>query len=191
MNSDSQPSIKGDVIVGGIRRISGEVGGDGLIEIPLVGHNHRYQVRVDRTGAIPQLIELRLVSEDDTAEIDPATIRQVPVRRLAHAAAMFIAYADGAFTTIREVEDPALNTRPENRGRQVLDDAHYRNVADLLMRAQQLGHSSPRQAVRDQMYGRPSLPTVDRWIREAKVRGYLARDWSTAPTTPTTSKDNR
>lgn len=45
--------------------------------------------------------------------IDPATIRQVTVRRLAKAAAQFISRVDGAIVTPYELDDPTLLLRPE------------------------------------------------------------------------------
>src|SRR5690606_2176952 len=92
MALDSEPEpIKGDVIPGSTRRLD-----DGLVEVRLIGHDHRYVVGVDISGPAPRLTELRIVADSPEAEIDPATIRQVPVRRLAAAAARFVAHADGA-----------------------------------------------------------------------------------------------
>ncbi|MCP2178676.1 hypothetical protein LX13_004517 [Williamsia maris] len=166
-------SIKGDVQ--NIDRLA-----DGLIEIQLVGHEHRYQVRVDRSGAAPRLVEMRIVSPDDSADIGPITVRQIPVRRLAESAAKFEAYGDGAFTTIAEIDDPTLILRPERspggRGNK-RDDAHYRQVALLLMTARENG-ASPREYVA--AHAQASKPTVDKWIAEAKRRGFLRRDWATA-----------
>lgn len=179
--------ITGDVIANAIRRVSGEPGTtDGLIEIPLVGHRHRYRVRIDTDGPAPRLVELHLVSEDD-AEIDPATVRQIPVRRLAKAAARFIALGEGwpgPVVGVDELHDPTLLARPDrppNGGkRRKLDDVHYRQVAAQLVRAREIGES-PREYVADKLGG--TLPTVDRWIKEAKRRGFLRRDWATAADT--------
>ena len=162
--------------LGGTKRLD-----DDLIEVRLVGHDHRYVVRVDLDGPAPRLTELRIVADSPDAEIDPSTIRQVPVRRLAAAAARFVSRADGAFVTADEVADPTLISRPEvaeRRGRRPrLDDDHYRQVAALLTEARRLGYS-PREYVAEQMHA--AISTVDRWIREAKRRGDLRRDWSTA-----------
>lgn len=151
---------------------------DGLIEVRLVGHAHRYQVRVaTQQGSAPRLVELRMVSPDDAAEIDPMNVRQIPVRRLAAAAAKFEARGDGLITTIAEVNDPTLDLRPERstggRGNK-LDDDHYRQVAGLLIAALEVGES-PREYVGRELHA--SKPTVDKWTREAKRRGFLARDW--------------
>lgn len=188
MSSDSrhQQLIKGDVAPGGTRRVSGTPGtDDGLIEVTLVGHPHRYQVRVEMGTGAPRLTELHLLplDPDAAADIDPATIRLVPVRRLAKAAARFIARADGAFIGVQELRDPTLELRPDvpaNGGtRRKLDDVHYRRVADLLTAAREAGES-PREYVADRLG--TSLPSVDRWIAEAKRRGHLRRDWSMSTT---------
>lgn len=176
-------AIKGDVIAERIRRLTGEPGStDGLIEIPLVGHRHRYRVRIKTDGPAPRLVELHLTSDGDAAEIDPDTIRQIPVRRLAKAAARFITFGEspvGRVVTVDELHNPTLLTRPdlEPPSRRKLDDVHYRDVAEKLIRARESGES-PREYVADLLGA--SLPTVDRWIKEAKKRGYLRRDWATA-----------
>lgn len=175
-------AIKGDVMADAIRRVTGEPGStDGLIEIPLVGHRHRYRVRIDSSGAAPRLVELHLISDSDTADIDPDTIRQIPVRRLAKAAARFIALTEHGVSLAGDVYDPTDLLRPdiEPPNRRKLDDAHYRQVAKLLLWAREIGES-PREYVADRL-GSP-LPTVDRWIKQAKQRGFLRRDWATAHT---------
>lgn len=169
--------IKGDVIPDSIRRISGRKGSpDGLIEIALVGHSYRYQVRIDIDSAAPKLLELHLVPGDRAIEIDPATIRQVPVRRLAKAAARFIGLTELKIGNAGDFEDPTDLIRPDHvLGGRTLDDVHYRQVANLLITAREWG-LSPRDHVAARLGA--SLPTVDRWIKEAKRRGYLRRDWS-------------
>jgi hypothetical protein len=190
-------AIKGDVIRDGIRRVTGEPGStDGLIEIPLVGHRHRYRVRIDSSGPAPRLVELYMVS-DDAAEIDPASIRQIPIRRLAKAAARFILLTEFGVGLAGDAYDPTDLRRPDHRGNRQLDDVHYRQVAKLLLWAREIGES-PRDYVREQ-FEPVSLPTVDRWIKQAKKRGFLRRDWATTadtdneqhPATTTTTKDDR
>ncbi|WP_409437213.1 hypothetical protein [Mycobacterium sp. SMC-14] len=177
-------AIKGDVIADAIRRVTGERGSaDGLIEIPLVGHRHRYRVRVDTGGPAPRLVELHLISDGDAAEIDPDSIRQVPVRRLAKAAARFIALTEFGVAEAGDVYDPTPLLRPDleppGRSNRKLDDVHYRQVRDLLLWAREVGES-PREYVAER-FAPVSLPTVDRWIAEAKRRGFLRRDWLTNP----------
>jgi hypothetical protein len=170
--------IVGDVIASGIRRLSGKRGSpDGLIEVPLVGHRHRYQVRVS-SGRAPRLVELRMVS-DDAAEIDPAAVRQVPVRRLAKAAAQFIWMTEHGVSNAGDMFDPTGLARPDHKQgsrRRNLGDEHYRQVAALLGWAREIG-LPPRDYVAG--YFVVTRPTLDRWIAEAKKRGFLRRDWST------------
>jgi hypothetical protein len=105
---DSPRPIRGDVIPESIRRVKDRRGqDDGLIEITLIGHDHRYRVRIERGSGAPRLVELHLISDNNT-EIDPATIRQVPVRRLAKAAARFISRVDSAIVTPDELERPDI-----------------------------------------------------------------------------------
>lgn len=110
-------------------------------------------------------------------EIGAAALRAVPVGRLAAAAARHIRLTERGFITVDELEDDEiLRLRPDYKpdGRN-LDDAHYRYVAHLLMSARELG-LSPREYVKQRMH--TSIPTVDRWIKQAKVLGFLDPDWS-------------
>jgi hypothetical protein len=190
-------AIKGDVIAERIRRLTGEPGSaDGLIEIPLVRHRHHYRVRIDSGGAAPRLVELHLVSVDDAAEIDPDTIRQVPVRRLAKAAARFINLTEYGVALAGDIDNPTDLERPDHlRGNRKYDAVHYREVARLLMAARRMG-LPPREYVAER-FAPVSLPTVDRWIAEAKKLGFLRRDWATTavtdrhPSTTTTTEDDR
>jgi len=172
--------IVGDVIASGIRRVSGRRGSDnGLIEIPLYGHDFRYQVRIDRSAGTPRLTELRMVCTDDGGDIDPAAVRQVPVRRLARAAAQFISMTEYGVANVGDLFDPTAQARPDlepGRRRRNLGPEHYRQVAARLEYAREIG-LPPREHVSD-YYG-VALPTLDRWIKQAKERGFLRRDWST------------
>ncbi|MRH91554.1 hypothetical protein GFY24_29640 [Nocardia sp. SYP-A9097] len=174
--------IKGDVDTAGITRVSGTLGtDDGLISVPLVGHATRYVVRVDLSGSAPRLVELRVIAADDGGDIDPNTMRTTPVRRLASAAAWFITQADGQFLTVDEVREPRRLSRPERAASRHLDADHYRRVSAALMSARRIG-APAREAVAVQFRTADKpvpLATVDRWIREAKARGYLRRDWRT------------
>ncbi|SUP19588.1 Uncharacterised protein [Tsukamurella pulmonis] len=178
--------IPGDVMAADIRRVSGEKGSaDGLIEIPLFGHAHRYQVRVDLSGPAPRLVELRMIADSPEQEITPAALRGVPARRLTKAAARFITQGEHGIATPDQLEDATVVDRPDldpisrrnSVGRRNLDDAHYRQVARLMVTAREMGEI-PREHVAQQLGGVP-LPTLDRWVREAKKRGFLARDWAT------------
>lgn len=184
--------IKGDVEH--VERVSGKRGTDqGLIEVRLVGHPHRYRVRVDMSGPAPRLVELHVASDDDAAEITPA-VMPIPIRRLTHTAARFIASGDGSWMTPDEADNPVLVSRPEvaeRRRRRHLDDAHYERVAKLLMEARHTGERSPRRAVARKVCGSDlpkDLVTIDRYIAEAKRRGFLPPDWATATTTEGTAR---
>ncbi|MET9325730.1 hypothetical protein [Tsukamurella sp. NPDC003166] len=163
---------------------------DGRFEIALEGHDHRYAVRIQRAaGGPPRLVELSILSDDDSAEITPATVRQIPVRRLAAAAARFD--APSPFVTPDELYDPTAAHRPERRrgGRgNKLDDVHYRQVAALLVAARENGEA-PRAAVAASFH--VSVPTVNKWISIAKDRGYLARDWATSTNPTSTEPETR
>ncbi|GFG68081.1 hypothetical protein MKUB_55710 [Mycobacterium kubicae] len=180
----------GDVTASEIRRVSGRRGSDnGLIEIPLYGHAFRYQVRIDRSAGTPRLTELRMICADDGGDIDPAAVRQVPVRRLAKAAAQFISMTEHGVVNAGDLFDPTGQARPDlepGRRRRNLGPEHYRQVAARLEYAREIG-LSPREHVSD-YYG-VALPTLDRWIKQAKERGFLRRDWST--TTADTEETDR
>ncbi|OBI78925.1 hypothetical protein A5664_17125 [Mycolicibacterium fortuitum] len=186
-SNDHPQLIKGDVRPNSIRRVSGKPGTDGgLIELALVGHPHRYRVRIERGSGTPRLAELHIVPDDSaaTVDIDPAAIRQVPVRRLTNAAARWISLGDGKLADPAEIDDRTEALRPDRPSdggkRRKLDDVHYRQVAELLLTARESGFA-PREYVADRL-GPASVPTVDRWIAEAKRRKFLPRDWATATT---------
>lgn len=169
----------GDVIASDIRRVNGRRGTDnGLIEIPLHGHDFRYQVRIDRSVGTPRLTELRVVCTDDGGDIDPAAVRQIPVRRLAKAAAQFISLTEHGVSDVGDLHDPTGLARPDlepPRRRRNLGDEHYRQVAAHLVWAREIG-VPPREFAAEQF--KVALPTLDRWIKEAKKRNYLRRDWA-------------
>lgn len=189
-NTDNTETVgvKGDVEH--VERVSGERGSDdGQIEVRLVGHAHRYRVRVDMSGPAPRLVELTMYSPDDAAEIDPAAGR-IPVRRLTHAAARFISNFDGSWMTPDEAENPVLVSRPEVADvatrRRTLDNEFYDRVAKALLKARREGARSPRKVVAKDLLGSDTpvkLMTLDRYIAEAKRRGFLPRDWATATDT--------
>ncbi|ANE80143.1 hypothetical protein A7U43_13190 [Mycobacterium adipatum] len=174
--------IVGDVLADDIRRLSGKRGSDdGLIQVPLHGHPFRYQVRIDRSAGTPRLTELRMVcAETGTCEIDPAAVRNVPVRRLAKAAAKFVSLTEHGIADAGDVYDPTGPARPDlepGKRRRNLGDEHYRQVAAQISWAREIG-LAPRDYAAD--YFGVTLPTLDRWIAQAKKRGFLRRDWSTA-----------
>lgn len=171
--------IKGDVVAEAIRRINGDPGSDGgLIEVPLFGHRYSYQVRVELLPSrAPRLAELRMIASDGDTDIDPTSVRDIPVRRLAKAAARFISLTEHGIGVAGDEYDPTDLRRPdiEPPTRRKLDEAHYRQVAKLLLWAREIGES-PREYVSAQLS--TSLPTVDRWIAKAKKLGFLRRDWA-------------
>ncbi|OPX12492.1 hypothetical protein B1790_03320 [Mycobacterium sp. AT1] len=165
-----------------IRRVSGKRGSDdGLIEIPLYGHDFHYQVRIDRSSGTPRLVELRMVCGEG-GDIDPAAVRNVPVRRLAKAAAKFVSLTEHGIADAGDDYDPTGPARPDlepGKRRRNLGDEHYRQVAAQIGWAREIG-LAPRDYAAD--YFGVALPTLDRWIAEAKKRGFLRRDWATATT---------
>ncbi|MGB3893769.1 MAG: hypothetical protein WA942_05875 [Mycolicibacter sinensis] len=178
-NPDAR-SITGDVIPDSIRRVSGTPGGDGVIEMALFGFPCRYRIRIDRSGPAPRLAELHVIADDDT-DISSTTIRQVPVRRLTLAAARFVGLTEHSVAVAGEFDDPTGLIRPDHQpGRGKYDDVHYRQVANLLTAAREMGLPA-REYVAERL-GPVSLPTVSRWLAEAKRRGFLRRDWATTST---------
>jgi len=171
--------ITGDVIASSIRRLSGTPGEEeGLIEIPLHGHDFVYQVRV-HPGPTPQISELTIRSRGDR-KIDPAAVSQVPVRRLAAAARQFIWLTETGVSNAGDRTDPTGLARPDlepPRRRRKLGDEHYREVAAKLLWAREMGLPA-----RDQIahYYGVSKPTLDRWIARAKDLTFLPRDWGTS-----------
>ena len=177
MASDSphRKPLTGDVE--SVTRISGKKGKDnGIIEVRLVDHPHVYRVRVEIGRGAPRLIELRLAPLEGTiVEIDTDTVRTVPVRRLANAAARHIGIDELPFDVAGHSDDLTAQLRPDHKRGRELDDVHYRDVAQMLNFAHECG-LSPREYVRQKF--NTSVPSVDRWIRVAKERGFLDPDWS-------------
>lgn len=141
------------------------------IEIELVGHVHRYVVRVETGRGGPRLVGLNIVAPAGVAAptITPAALRAIPARRLAYAAAQFAGRYDGAFALPGDTDE--THHRPEApTARNKLDDNHYREVAERVRSAVAMG-APVRKTVAAAMHTTP--PTLDRWIRAAKDRGYL------------------
>lgn len=188
------PRNKGDVAT--IDRVAGERGDMYGIRVALHGHTHRYVVRVASGTNGPRLVDLQIQSDSD-ATITPDVLRAIPSRRLAHAAAQWAHVRDGLFGFLRLDEatrealyekypdDPeefdraaaeavaALKSRPEaSTARGKLDDAHYRRVAEHVSKATAAGKT--RKDIAPEL--KTTVPTLDRWIREAKERGLLGTD---------------
>lgn len=183
MASDSlydpqEPQLKGDVILDSVRRISGRKGFfEGIIQLELVGHPFLYQVGVKQQGGAPRLVELHLLPPDTSspADIDAAVVRGVPTKRLANAAAWFISMTENKMTGAGVADDPTPLLRPDHKPGRKLNKAHYRQVRNLLLSARAMG-LLPREYVADKLNA--SIPTVDRWIREAKKAGIIDPKWA-------------
>lgn len=153
--------------------MEGNVGDLFGILLVLAGHAHHYVVRVATGKGGPRLVDLRIISETD-APITPETLRAIPSRRLAHAAAQWASLLDGQMTTPDRLQDPELTSRPEQRtARGKLPDSHYAEVARRA-RAAVVGGFPVRETVAKEMHA--TVPTLDRWIRKAKDLGYLDED---------------
>ena len=90
-------------------------GPDDRVAIRLRGHPFTYVVRVSTARRSGPLLTELTITADDGGAVDYAAMREVPVRRLAHTAAQWIArWGD----QIAFVGDTAQTwTRPENRDR--------------------------------------------------------------------------
>lgn len=161
-------------------------GPDERVAIRLVGHRVTYLVRVTTSAASePRVAELTMIADGGTA-IDYDAVRAVPVRRLAHTAAQWIARAGGL---VGFPDDTAeAHTQPENH------DPRLWRAAQIAERALSLG-LSVRPTVAAEL--NVSKSTVDRLLRRAKAEGWFdgqelpkrpppqQRDsTTTAPTTP-------
>ena len=185
---------KGDVAR--IDRVAGERGDLYGIRIALHGHPHRYVVRVASGADGPRLVELQIQSDADVT-IKPDVLRAIPSRRLAHAAAQWAHVRDGLFGFLRLDEATrealyekypddheafdlaaaeavaALKAQPEaSTSRGKLPESHYRDVAERVSQATAAGLT--RKDIARKL--ETTIPTLDRWIREAKKRGYLGTD---------------
>ncbi|MFW0791774.1 hypothetical protein [Gordonia sp. CPCC 205333] len=179
----------GDVM--DLGRVAGERGDLHGIAVRLVGHEHYYVVGITTGSKGPRLVDLQIRSETD-AQITPQTLRGIPSRRLAYAAARYALAADGVFAdpvltrpgdedlTDDELSEAAdarraeASARPEAAtARRRYGDDHYREVAQRVRAAVRTGHPI-RKTVAAQMHC--EVPTVDRWIRKAKDLGFLGED---------------
>lgn len=192
--STTNPAI-GDVAH--TERVTGERGDLFGIRVTLHGHPHRYVVAVTTGKGGPKLIDLHIEAAAGQS-ITPESLRAIPSRRLAHAAARWALEADGkiftgpflgpeaddmtteqmdqAITEIRAEADarPEATTARGKRGPE-----HFRRVADLVRTASRSGFQV-RPTVAEEF--NVSLPTVDKWIRKCKDDGLLAEDEMRAPT---------
>ena len=174
----------GDVIY--VRRVEGSpVGSLSGILVVLAGHAHEYVVGVVTGKGGPRLVDLRIQSATDAA-ITPETLRAIPSRRLAHAAAQFAVTLDGQMATPAMVRDPEVMTRPgERTARGKLPDAHYEEVAERV-RAAVVGGFPVRKTVAAEMH--TSIQNLDRWIRTCKDKGLLDEDELPRRKNPETSR---
>ncbi|MBF6161064.1 helix-turn-helix domain-containing protein [Nocardia cyriacigeorgica] len=142
---------------------------DSRVVVELVGHRHRYAVRVAGTEDEPVLTELCILS-DDASPIDYAAVKSVPVRRLAHAAHRWLSSGGGLFA--QPGEDAESFAQPEKHTPQ-------RRTADRALLLEVAGHVADAVAaglpvqkhVAERMNA--STATVDRWIRKAKEWGVI------------------
>ncbi|NDK92306.1 hypothetical protein GYA93_22500 [Gordonia desulfuricans] len=178
-----------------VDRVEGSPGDLAGIRVTLHGHDHQYVVGVVTGKGGPRLVDLQIRSETDAA-ISPETLRAIPSRRLAHAAAKFAYTHDGKFgtplldvgtqTALEHMDDPAeadaeyrrlasaAKQRPEERtARGKLPDSHFQEVAQRV-RAAVVAGFPVRETVAGDMH--TTVPTLDRWIRKAKDLGYLDED---------------
>lgn len=171
MRTPREHKRTGDVVH--VDRVDGKVGDLFGILVVLAGHAHSYVVRVVTGKGGPRLVDLQIRSETD-APITPETLRAIPSRRLAHAAAQYAATLDRQMATPSMLRDSETMTRPgERTARGKLPDAHYQEVAQRV-RAAVLGGFPVRATVAADM--NTSVQTLDRWIRKAKDLGYLDED---------------
>ncbi|WP_305779509.1 hypothetical protein [Nocardia nova] len=117
------------------------------------------------------LVDLRMVS-DSGAPIDYAAIKAVSVRRLAYAAMQWLTSAGGQFAQPGDTAETL--TRPEKavsiRGQRKADDALLAEVAEHAAYAVTHG-LRVKEHVAERMH--TSTATVGRWLRKAKVEGFL------------------
>ena len=142
---------------------------DERVAIRLVGHPFAYIVRVATAkGREPRLTELTMRADQPAAkdgDVNHATLRAVPVRRLAYTAAQWIDRHGGL---IGDVDDTAeVYTQPENH------DPRVYKAAQIAERALSLG-LPVRPTVAKELPA--SLRTVDRLLKRAKAEVWLSDD---------------
>ncbi|ULE33350.1 hypothetical protein [Mycobacterium sp. IDR2000157661] len=135
---------------------------DSRVRIRLHDFPFTFVVRVStdkRTG--PQVAELTIAADDGQA-VDYAAIRAVPVRRLAHSAAQWIARWGGQVGFVGDVAETF--SQPDNPAPKVYEAAKLANNA--------LALGLPvRPYVAQQLI--VSKTTVDRLLKRARAEGWL------------------
>ncbi len=163
---------------------------DDRVRIRLHGNPFTYVVKVTTgTRSGPQVAELTITADQGTA-VDHDTLRGVPVRRLAYAAAQWIERAGGVFSLPSDTTE--TYRQPENH-----DDRVYLAAREA-ERALALG-MPVRQTVAEQL--NISTRTADRLLARARAEGFMSdeplpkrpqpRPRDTTTTTTTTTKGNR
>ncbi|WP_341257065.1 hypothetical protein [Gordonia malaquae] len=189
----NEPAKRGDVAH--VDRADGSPGDLAGIRVTLHGHAHQYVVAVALGKGGPRLVDLRVSSESGVS-IKQDTLRAVPTRRLAVAAAQYARTHDGKLgtpaldvatqTALAHMDDQdeaaveyrrlasAAKRRPEERtARGQWPESHYHAVAEAV-----------RAAVRDGVPVRRTVAAkfgvtpqaVDKWIRRCKDDGLLDAD---------------
>ncbi|WP_157181997.1 hypothetical protein [Nocardia testacea] len=141
------------------------------VVVELHGHPHRYVVRAVPTDDGPVLAELRVLGDGPTLDHD--ALASVSPRRLAYAAMQWLSSGGGLWGTPGDTPD--VYAQPENadafRHYNKLSEELLEEVAAHVITAKQ--HGKPvRKYVADKMH--KSIPTVARYIRDAKAAGYLS-----------------
>lgn len=153
--------------------------GPRVARVFLHGHPCVYEVRAARTPDGPVLLDMRVTPLENGQPITAATLKSIPVRRLAAAA-----IAAGAFSPADDQlppEEPeALDwsrwSEPEKPKRKragrppVYGPEHYAEVADEARAARAAGKSA-RRAIAERWS--MSETTADKWMREARRLGLL------------------
>lgn len=135
---------------------------DERVAIRLVGHPVTYFVRV-RTNPTsgPAITELT-VKADEGHAVDYAAVRAIPVRRLAHSAAGWIARAGGTLAFPGDYGE--MHTRPDSA------DPRLSELAWRIESAIMTGEPVRRTVAREMHV---STSTLDRMIAKARAEGLL------------------
>ncbi|WP_405136577.1 hypothetical protein [Nocardia sp. NBC_01388] len=144
---------------------------DSAVVVELVGHPHRYVVRVEPGPDGPVVVELRMIS-DTAAPIDYVAIKSVSVRRLAYAAMQWLTGAGGQFAHPGDAPDTLA--RPEAadgiRRQRKADDALLTEVSEHAAYAVAHGFRV-KEHVAERMHA--STATAARWLAKAKAEGFM------------------
>jgi hypothetical protein len=141
----------------------------------LAATGHGVRIVVEYRADMYRVVSVTVDAPED-AEVTSAmlgiAVKEAATEALAGAWSMFSATSDDM--TMSDAQKASQEHRGDflrKQRRRTLDDAHIKRVAEVHRAAAEAGTGSPVRAIQQEFY--VSDATAERWVREARKRGFL------------------